>query len=320
MFRLFLKLNIFGRILAELLLLVFFVCLFFPVFPSLGIFNPADSGLHYKHYGQLLSKTHLPFLIEGLTFSFATGYFCTIFGFVIAYLTHKPFTGKFLFLSAISFFLIAPESLQLMIASPLLGFVFKTKGPIVEITYISSFLFLTSISILSSYALMSKVSKFELEAMNNLGASPIQIFTKYILPMGKKMIFQLGFALSCQVMFFGTHTKFIANPSKHSFVWNLSGPYYLYNDLGLPSSSYVLLLILFLLSVLPSFWFINKEFKGSTQSINQKGKPVNKSTRKKVTRKLPKKKKKTKAVDKPKEDPPIEEGSDQEETTVEGEE
>lgn len=288
MFRLFLKLNIFGKILAELLLLTFFVCLFFPVFPALGILNPADNGLTYSHFIQIISKTQLPFLLEGLTYSFSIGYLCTIFGFFIGYLTHKQFTGKFLFLALLTFFLIVPESFQLMIASPILGFIFKAKGPIIELTYASSFLFLTSISILSTYALMSKVSKYELEVINNLGASPIQIFTKYIFPMGKKMIFQLGFVLSCQVMFFGTHTTFLANPNKHAFVWNLSGPFSLYNDLALPSSSYSVLLILFLVSILPGFAFINKEFKGADTSKSRVANSP-KSSRKKVTRKLPKK-------------------------------
>lgn len=292
MFRLFLKLNILGKVLSELLLLIFFVCLFFPLIPALGIFNPVNNGLTQEHFLSLISKVHLSIIIEALTYSFITGYFCTLLGFFIGFLTHHNFTGKFLFLSLLSFFLFIPESLQLMVASPVLGFIFKTKGSLVDITYLSSFLFLTTISILSTYALMAKVSKAELEILSNLGASPIQIFTKFIFPLGKKMAIYLGFTLSIQVLFYGTHTQFIANPDKHVLTWNLSGPYFLYNDFGLSSATYSLLLVLFLISLLPTFLFINKEFHKQNIKNSSKSNTKNKkSTRKKVTRKLPKKKK-----------------------------
>ncbi|MCJ8344889.1 ABC transporter permease [bacterium] len=296
MFRLFLKLNIFGRIIAELLLLVFFVCLFFPIFPALGILNPADNGLNYKHFMELLSKNQLGFLIEALIFSFSTGYLCTLLGFFVGYLSHRNFTGKFFFLSLLSFFLIIPESLQFMIASPVLALMFKAKGPMIEITYLSSFLFLTTISIFCTYALMSKISQAELETMSGLGASPMQVFTKYVFPQGKKMVIYLGFILSIQVMVNGTHTTYIANPAKHTFAWNLSASQILFNDLGIASSSYAVLLLFFLLSIIPAILLINKEFSQSKISAANKSAGIKTSSRKKVTRKLPKKKKEKKVV------------------------
>jgi ABC-type spermidine/putrescine transport system permease subunit II len=290
MFRFLLKLNLIGRMIANLALLGFLCLLFLPLLTGLGLWgHPSDHELTFRHLITILANPIRSALIWSLFYSLAFALFCSLSGLLLGFYTRSYFTGRALLMSVLAFFILIPPSLNFLASLPLLGLVFSSKNYL-ALTYGGGITWGLAVAVLLSQAFFRRVSKAEIESATTLGANPMQLIMQYILPRARSLVIHLTTFLCCNFLAQGLYTVHNISEKSPTFFFALTGPMQLYQDPGPGAIAYTLLLITSLVGVFAVVRYCGFEFKGSGSVEAVFAKKV-KTGRKKVTRKKQKKKK-----------------------------
>lgn len=281
MFRIFYKLSSLGRFTADVCLAVFLLCLFFPILPGIGIFNPVTNSQSSPNYFIALGKN--PILLDivlAITISFISAFLLMTVGLIFGYLTHSTYTGKFILVSAVSFWLIVPDSISFLVNLPLVSII-STKN-LHLITYLSSSIWGFAVALLAAYSFFHGISRVELQTVHMLGGNHFTLITTYLIPKAKKLIINGGIALGCLFSLQGLYTYQQVRGSKSLLLHELIIPLEYYSDPGPGGAIYGLLLLIALFACIFAIRCANLEVKLATVKRYQR----------KVRRRQPKKRNK----------------------------
>ena len=310
MFRFLLKLNLIGRMVANLALLCFLCILFLPLLTGLGIWgHPFDNELTLRHLITILANPIRGAFIWSLIYSIGFALLCALTGLFLGFHTRSYFTGRALLMSVLAFFILIPPSLNFLASLPLLGMVFSSRNHL-AFTYGGSLTWGLALAVLLSQAFFRRISKSEIESAPTLGAHPIQLINAYILPRARTLTVYLTIFLTCNFLSQGLYMVRTVSDRSPNFFWALTGPMRLYQDPGPGAMAYTLLLLISLMGVLIAVRYSSLEFKTAGGAGPVSAKKV-KARRTKVTRKKSKaKKQKTKKLKEP--DPETQESEGEE--------
>jgi|GEM_PF-1834172 hypothetical protein len=289
MFRFFLRLNIFGSLLAYFLLILFILALVLPVLTGFGIFgHPTLPGFSTRYLFEILSAQSLQGLISALIYSGLFAALCAFYGVIGGFFTAKYFTGKFVLLIPITFLLVAPEFLSFLINIPVVALFFGSRD-LTALTYGGSLSWGFALSLFIAHAFFLRISTAEIRTATMLGANSFDLILQYVIPRARRPLLFLTFFLTCQFMCQGLYTARYALKSSDLFFWHLFIPDLIYKDPGPGALAYGILLVLGTAAALSAITYAKFEFSVVPESAAPS--PSTKAHKKQVTRKKKKRKK-----------------------------
>lgn len=298
MFRILLKLSAIGQIAGQILLLVFLIALFLPLFPALGLeLGPNPGNANAKHFQALSQASVYMPAIMGLLISFITGYSVVVLALITGFFTRHTYPGKFAILAVISLLVFLPDFLSFMNGTSWLAMVAGKKS-VLLFTHASGFVWGFALALLFSYAYLERMNSVEVEITISLGGNQANILFQYLLPRSKNFIVNLGAFLSTSFFAQGFYTYYSASNKSETLYHKVLEPMRMYGDAGPGSAIYLIFLLIALTGTFFLIKYANLEY--ADRKTPKAAKSKAKKSKKRVTRrpapkaKKEKKKKKSK--------------------------
>jgi len=296
MFRFFLRLNIFGRLISQALLILYLIILVLPLLIGFGLIGDSgvSGGVAQASLMQIISAKGLQAFFKAAAYSFGLALLCSIYGAVSGFYTARYFTGKFLLFLPATFLLVSPEFLSFLLSIPIVGAVSGSRN-LSALTYGGTLSWGLAITLFCSHAFFLRVPISESRSATMLGAGTMEIILYYLLPRAKKLILFSTLFLTCQFLSQGLFTARYAFRASDTFFFYLFTPGDVYGIHGPGAIAYGFLLIAGLIGALAAHTYFRLEFS-TAGAVSPAAETVHKH-KKKVTRKK-KKKRRKKAVKK----------------------
>ncbi|MBW7876395.1 MAG: hypothetical protein H3C47_10445 [Candidatus Cloacimonetes bacterium] len=267
--KLFLKLSIPIRLIADILGIALLALLLWPVLDAVNQWSPG-----------ILKKTFTQQIALNFLYAIVLGQICAFSGFTIAYMIRHFYPGKWLVFFVIGVLILMPETTQILGFGPIAKSL--SGKDMVLFSHLSACLWPTLFAILCGSAMIHSIGSETLLTMKHLGAPPGASLFRFILPRFFKPLIFTGFLFSSYILGHGVSLYQEMSIKSYSLSWLFIGPADLLGQSQQAGMAYSILLGF---SLIVSFLCLAQINPGSVAvspaSIPQSSKPVKRKKSKK---------------------------------------